>query len=607
MELALALYLAFALTTSTFYLITTGIYVIYYAKSLKMEEFDKKSGRLVVSFIVGVTVLTLSDSIGNGLKLVGATDPGCFQQLFWNNIGYNLAISSLGARAVRLLVQYRLSLMRAAKVETSDNASDLQQVNDTEGSSGAKHAISWRQAMRYFFISTAQIGKLGTKDSAQAIALYSRYLNEWIYVRFIFVYVCLLTVIFLILYFVKAGNPLFDACRFSDAAIVQLPLYMMLALFLFVISPILVILLRGVQDIYGIRKSLSLQAIVGGSTFLLYFILTASPLSLIPVFVYFKPVMFALIGVFIMHVELIVVPLVRIAYGRKFYSDNVKVQKDFSQCLSDPKMYEQLKQLSIEAFASENVKFWEDYLSLMQMCYYKMLDEVINSLSSDQLAPNTLTRRTSTIGSKLAQAFSRLTDKSNNSAGSDAQFLERLKKLRFELSVVFNPVLIRHLSKRESQRTAVLASNGSPSVKDVNVSADQASVISGSSSLQSKSSDPISILAELDCNVEIDAVIRRKLIQLYEKYMDRDASYQINVAQSTVQNVAQVVKKIKAGDYTSIDLKPSVNRASNDEDATVLNIAPFDKVKEDVLEMIRTNIYSKMLISKSGNKLQEVA
>lgn len=49
-----------------------------------------------------------------------------------------------------------------------------------------------------------------------------------------------------------------------------------------------------------------------------------------------------------------------------------------------------------------------------------MLDEVINSLSSDQLAPNTLTRRTSTIGSKLAQAFSRLTDKSNNSAGSDA-------------------------------------------------------------------------------------------------------------------------------------------------------------------------------------------
>ncbi|KAI3650842.1 hypothetical protein MP228_004323 [Amoeboaphelidium protococcarum] len=590
MALALDLYLAYGITASVFMVVTSVLYVVYFKRLNLMEEFDKRSGKLALVLIIGVVSINIQSSIFYGLEVSGIPY-NCFISMVWNQFGYLMCIAGVCARAVRLFVQYRLSLTKS-NFETSQEAL-------IESTSGIRN-VTWRDMVRINLVRTCNLHTLSKSDAAKAIALYNHYLQENKYIYGVSVYVFCSLVVFLIIYAIQNPDGQLDICLFKNIFIMYMPLYVMLAGCIFVFSPIMVYVLQGVRDIYSIRRSLSVQGILAGITFVLYFTVISTSLSSTVFFQYVRPLMFAAGGMIIMQVELIVFPLYTMMRGSQSRKSSTTNQKDFSQCLSDPKSYEQLKQLSIEAFTSENIKFWEDYLSLMQMCYFKMLDDVVSNLQPQQ--DDKLSRRSSTLGSAISQAFSKFIDKNKN---SDAQVLEKLKKLRFDLSVVFNPVLIQHLSRRSKQKLSSNAASSpdrtvvdidKPSLKDISSKNDSSSIMSDSSTSTMMNMDPLQLLAEIDYNVEVDAIIRKKFIALYEKYISKDSPFQINISSTVAEQVKQAIVKIKVGEVKSVDLKPM--KGTTYTDPSVMNIAPFDKVKDEVLEMLNLNIYQKMLNQK---------
>ncbi|KAK9675283.1 hypothetical protein K7432_016537 [Basidiobolus ranarum] len=145
-----------------------------------------------------------------------------------------------------------------------------------------------------------------------------------------------------------------------------IPIYLTSAFYVFVLCPLFISWLRGVNDAYGIKRELMADFTLGVVAFLLYILFAALPI-LKGVIRVFPAAHWSVVALMISHIFSIVLPTIDAIKGTDNQVSNSNMAS-FESMLEDPQQFEIFKRFSLRDFSVENTLFYEQVSKLRMMC-----------------------------------------------------------------------------------------------------------------------------------------------------------------------------------------------------------------------------------------------
>ncbi|ORX71762.1 regulator of G protein signaling superfamily [Basidiobolus meristosporus CBS 931.73] len=136
-----------------------------------------------------------------------------------------------------------------------------------------------------------------------------------------------------------------------------IPVYLTSAFYVFVLCPLFITWLRGVDDAYGIKRELMADFTLGVIAFILYILFAALP-SLRDVIKIFPAAHWSVVALMISHCFSIVLPAVNALRGGAGGSRSSSMAS-FESMVEDPQQFEVFKRFSLRDFSVENALFFE--------------------------------------------------------------------------------------------------------------------------------------------------------------------------------------------------------------------------------------------------------
>ncbi|KAK9670891.1 hypothetical protein K7432_017293 [Basidiobolus ranarum] len=150
-----------------------------------------------------------------------------------------------------------------------------------------------------------------------------------------------------------------------------IPVYLTSAFYVFVLCPLFITWLRGVNDAYGIKRELMADFTLGVTAFILYILFAALP-SLKDTIKVFPAAHWSVVALMISHIFSIVLPTIDALRGGASSGSKNSKMSSFDSMVEDPQQFEVFKRFSLRDFSVENALFFER----IQKLRYKTQDLV---------------------------------------------------------------------------------------------------------------------------------------------------------------------------------------------------------------------------------------
>ncbi|KAK9723048.1 hypothetical protein K7432_002203 [Basidiobolus ranarum] len=271
----------------------------------------------------------------------------CFVNIWVSSVGMPLWLTAVAGRFARLAFLYHFSQAKLVAGQGSQNSNDHYiDITPKEKMTSSPTLVldqSWYYKHREKF-TTKYIVKLISGALALQLALT--------------LLVQAFTTKFQITPTIALGN-----CLVGWEFI---PIYLTSAFYVFVLCPLFISWLRGVNDAYGIKRELMADFTLGVIAFMLYVVFAALP-ALKDVIRLFPAAHWSVVALMISHVFSIILPTIDAIRGTDRQSSNSSMAS-FESMLEDPQQFEIFKRFSLRDFSVENALFYEQMMRLRVAC-----------------------------------------------------------------------------------------------------------------------------------------------------------------------------------------------------------------------------------------------
>ncbi|ORX81180.1 regulator of G protein signaling superfamily [Basidiobolus meristosporus CBS 931.73] len=137
-----------------------------------------------------------------------------------------------------------------------------------------------------------------------------------------------------------------------------IPVFLTSAFYVFILCPLFITWLRGVNDAYGIKRELMADFTLGVVAFILYVVFAALP-ALKEVIKIFPAAHWSVVALMISHVFSVILPTIDALRGTDAASTKSTKMSSFESMVEDPQQFEVFKRFSQRDFSVENVLFFE--------------------------------------------------------------------------------------------------------------------------------------------------------------------------------------------------------------------------------------------------------
>ncbi|KAK9723047.1 hypothetical protein K7432_002202 [Basidiobolus ranarum] len=267
----------------------------------------------------------------------------CFLSLWISSVGIPLWITSMAGRFARLAFLYRVSQAKLA-VEHQEHEPHCVNIENSEKDDNSLPTLNenWYFKHRNKFTTKYMLKWIGGAVALQVV-------------------LTILVQIFTTKFRISpmaAGN-----CLIGWEFI---PIYSTSAIYVLVICPIFLSWIRGVEDVYGIKRELIADLTLGITAFILYAIFLMLP-SLEDVLLKFPAAHWSVVAFVLSHLISIVLPTIDAMRGTR----QPKVRSNmatFESILEDPQQFEVFKRFSLRDFTVENALFYEQMMRFRVLC-----------------------------------------------------------------------------------------------------------------------------------------------------------------------------------------------------------------------------------------------
>ncbi|KAK9716942.1 hypothetical protein K7432_006553 [Basidiobolus ranarum] len=145
-----------------------------------------------------------------------------------------------------------------------------------------------------------------------------------------------------------------------------IPVWVTSAFYVFILCPMFITWVRGVQDAYGIKRELIADFTLGVCAFLLYVVFAAFP-QLHRVRLIFPAAHWSVVALIISHFVSIILPTIYAFKGDPKAGKTTSLAS-FDSMVEDPQQFEVFKRFTLRDFSVENALFYERIMKLRMKC-----------------------------------------------------------------------------------------------------------------------------------------------------------------------------------------------------------------------------------------------